>query len=145
MRQPVELTFDFAQVLNTDAEGRLTLADGLVYAEKQGATEIIDIATLTGACIVSLGGDYAGLWSNNETMAQSIKDSSAATGEKLWHMPLCEESYGEALKSKIADLANIGGKGGGSITAALFLKEFGKSSALFSKLFLQLFSGGPHL
>jgi leucyl aminopeptidase len=142
---PVELKFDFAQVLNTDAEGRLTLADGLVYAEKQGATEIIDIATLTGACIVSLGGDYAGLWSNNETMAQSIKDSSAATGEKLWHMPLCEESYGEALKSKIADLANIGGKGGGSITAALFLKEFGKSFGSFTRLYLQLSSGGPHL
>lgn len=90
------------QVLNTDAEGRLTLADALVYAEKQGATEIIDIATLTGACIVSLGMDYAGLWANNETMAQSIKDSSAAAGEKLWHMPLCEESYGEMVKSKIA-------------------------------------------
>jgi len=112
------------EVGNTDAEGRLTLADALVYAEKNaGAEEIIDIATLTGACIVSLGGQYAGMWSNDEAMAESIKASAEATGEKMWQMPLPEE-YGEMIKSKIADLKNIGGKGAGSITAALFLKEF---------------------
>jgi len=112
------------EVGNTDAEGRLTLADALVYAEKTaGAEHIIDIATLTGACIVSLGGEYAGMWSNDDDMAAAIKDCAAATGEKMWQMPLPEE-YGEMIKSKIADLKNIGGKGGGSITAALFLKEF---------------------
>jgi len=112
------------EVGNTDAEGRLTLADALVYAEKTaGADHIVDIATLTGACIVSLGGEYAGMWSNDEEMAQAIKDSAASAGEKMWQMPLAEE-YAEAIKSKIADLKNIGGKGGGSITAALFLKEF---------------------
>jgi len=112
------------EVGNTDAEGRLTLADALVYAEKTaGAEAIIDIATLTGACIVSLGGEYAGMWSNDEEMGDAIKECAAATGEKMWQMPLAEE-YAEALKSKIADLKNIGGKGGGSITAALFLKEF---------------------
>jgi leucyl aminopeptidase len=112
------------EVGNTDAEGRLTLADALVYAEKTaGAEQIIDIATLTGACIVALGGDYAGFYCSDDDMAAAIKASAAATGEKIWPMPLPEE-YGEMIKSKIADLKNIGGKGGGSITAALFLKEF---------------------
>jgi len=112
------------EVLNTDAEGRLTLADALIFAEKQGAEEIVDIATLTGACIVALGTDYAGMWANNKTMADAIKDSAERAGEKLWEMPLCEESYGEQIKSKIADIKNLGGKGAGSITAALFLKQF---------------------
>jgi len=96
------------EVGNTDAEGRLTLADALVYAEKTaGAEHIIDIATLTGACIVSLGGEYAGLWSNDEAMGEAILQSATATGEKMWKMPLPEE-YGEMIKSKIADLKNIG-------------------------------------
>jgi len=112
------------EVGNTDAEGRLTLADALVYAEKDaGAEHIIDIATLTGACIVSLGNDYAGMWSNDDAMAAAIKSAADASGEKMWQMPLAEE-YEESIKSKIADLKNIGGKGGGSITAALFLKHF---------------------
>merc|ERR1719478_2068042 len=112
------------EVGNTDAEGRLTLADALVYAEKDaGAEHIIDIATLTGACIVSLGGEYAGMWSNDEAMGEDIKKAAEATGEKMWQMPLAEE-YEESIKSKIADIKNIGGKGGGSITAALFLKHF---------------------
>jgi len=112
------------EVGNTDAEGRLTLADALVYAEKTaGAEHIIDVATLTGACIVALGQEYAGMYSNDDDMAAAIKACAAATGEKLWQMPLPEE-YVENIKSKIADLKNIGVKGGGSITAALFLKEF---------------------
>lgn len=112
------------EVLNTDAEGRLTLADALVFAEKQGCTEIVDIATLTGACMISLGDQYAGMWANNKTIAEDVKASAERAGEKLWEMPLCEAEYAEQIKSKIADLKNIGGRYGGSITAALFLKEF---------------------
>jgi len=116
------------EVINTDAEGRLTLADALVYAEETvGAEEIVDIATLTGAMIVALGPLYAGFWSSDDGMAEALKSSFKATGEKAWQMPLAME-YAEALKSPIADLKNLGGKGGGSITAALFLKEFVKKA-----------------
>uniref|UniRef100_A0A7S4HC55 Cytosol aminopeptidase domain-containing protein n=1 Tax=Guillardia theta TaxID=55529 RepID=A0A7S4HC55_GUITH len=115
------------EVLNTDAEGRLTLADALVYAEQAGAQEIVDIATLTGACIISLGDEYAGLWSNDETMGKELLSSFTTSGEKAWIMPLVKE-YFESIKGKISDLKNIGGKGGGSITAALFLKEFVKEA-----------------
>ena len=96
----------------------------MVYAERDaGAEQIIDIATLTGACIVSLGGEYAGMWSNDDAMGAAIKSAAASTGEKMWQMPLAEE-YEQSIKSKIADIKNIGGKGGGSITAALFLQHF---------------------
>jgi len=116
------------EVINTDAEGRLTLADALIYAEETvGAEEIVDIATLTGAMIVALGPLYAGFWTSDDEMTESLKESFKTTGEKAWHMPLAME-YAEALKSPIADLKNIGGKGGGSITAALFLKEFVKKA-----------------
>jgi len=117
------------EVLNTDAEGRLTLADALVYAEGLGEMDaIVDIATLTGACIVALGPTYAGLWSSDEALASSLLASAAATDEPLWRMPLADE-YKEQLKSSIADLANLGAPGGGgSITAALFLKEFVKET-----------------
>lgn len=116
------------EVINTDAEGRLTLADALIYAEETaGADEIVDIATLTGAMIVALGPLYAGFWSSDEALAEALRASFKATGEKAWQMPLCAE-YAENLKSPIADLKNLGGKGGGSITAALFLKEFVKKA-----------------
>mmetsp|Transcript_26166 Transcript_26166/g.50858 ORF Transcript_26166/g.50858 Transcript_26166/m.50858 type:complete len:594 (+) Transcript_26166:27-1808(+) len=111
------------EVLNTDAEGRLTLADALIYAEKLNPDKIVDLATLTGACIISLGNEYAGMWSDNDDLAAELLESSKDGGEKLWRMPLVE-SYKEELKSKIADLKNVGGRAGGSITAALFLKEF---------------------
>lgn len=113
------------EVLNTDAEGRLTLADALVYAEGLGDVDaVIDVATLTGACIVALGGEYAGLWCNDGTLTRQLERSADSTGELLWRMPLAKE-YKEHIKSPIADLANIGSaKGGGSITAALFLQEF---------------------
>jgi len=117
------------EVLNTDAEGRLTLADALVFAENLGDMDaIVDSATLTGACIVALGPQYAGLWSSDDTLAEELKASAQETGEKLWQMPLAAESYAEDIKSKFADVKNIGGKGGGSITAALFLKEFVKDT-----------------
>ena len=109
------------EVLNTDAEGRLTLADALVYADRLGDVDaIVDIATLTGACIVALGPDYAAMYTDDE----ELKDNLMTGGELLWRMPLAPE-YKEQLKSPIADLANLGAPGGGgSITAALFLKEF---------------------
>jgi leucyl aminopeptidase len=113
------------EVNNTDAEGRLTLADALVYAEKLGVEAIVDLATLTGACIIALGDDIAGLWSPNQELADAILAAAKVGGEKFWQMPL-EEKYFEGLKSPIADMKNTGPRGGGSITAALFLKQFVK-------------------
>lgn len=118
------------EVLNTDAEGRLTLADALVYADRLGNVDtIVDIATLTGACIVALGPDYAAMYTDSDVLLEHLSLSATSTGELLWRMPLAPE-YAEQIKSPIADLANLGGPGGGgSITAALFLKEFvGKES-----------------
>jgi leucyl aminopeptidase len=111
-------------VLNTDAEGRLTLADALVFADKEvGADKIIDLATLTGACMVALGDQVAGVWTDDDDLAKSLQDSSEESGDKTWRMPL-EMGYDEQLKSKIADMTNLGGRYGGAITAALFLKKF---------------------
>jgi len=115
------------EINNTDAEGRLTLADALVFAEKLEVDSILDLATLTGACVIALGDDIAGLWSNNEELAAQIKQAATAAGEKFWQMPM-EERYLEGIKSPIADLKNTGPRSGGSITAALFLKEFVKET-----------------
>lgn len=111
------------EVNNTDAEGRLTLADALVFTEKLGVDAIVDLATLTGACVVALGDDIAGLWSTDQTLAQEIKNAAERSGEKFWEMPM-EEKYFDGLKSGIADMKNTGPRAGGSITAALFLKQF---------------------
>uniref|UniRef100_A0A0C9QPZ2 TSA: Wollemia nobilis Ref_Wollemi_Transcript_14257_2196 transcribed RNA sequence n=1 Tax=Wollemia nobilis TaxID=56998 RepID=A0A0C9QPZ2_9CONI len=111
------------EVNNTDAEGRLTLADALVYACKQGVDKIVDLATLTGACVVALGSEIAGTFTPNDDLAEEISKASEVTGEKFWRMPM-EESYWETMKSGIADMVNTGGRAGGSITAALFLKQF---------------------
>jgi leucyl aminopeptidase len=108
---------------NTDAEGRLTLADALVFAEKLEVDAIVDLATLTGACIIALGDNISGLWSTDESLAAQIKAAAELAGEKFWQMPL-EEKYFDGLKSPIADMKNTGPRAGGSITAALFLKEF---------------------
>lgn len=115
------------EVNNTDAEGRLTLADALVYAEKLGVDAIVDLATLTGACIVALGDDIAGLWSTEDKLTADIEAAADTAGEKFWKMPL-EEPYFEGMKSKIADMKNTGPRAGGSITAALFLKQFVKET-----------------
>ncbi len=117
------------EVLNTDAEGRLTLADALVFAEGLGKMEaIVDVATLTGACIVALGPSYAGLWAADDKLADGLLGAAKESGELLWRMPLADE-YKEQIKSPIADLQNLGAPGGGgSITAALFLKEFVKEA-----------------
>lgn len=111
------------EVNNTDAEGRLTLADALVFAEKLEVDAIVDLATLTGACIIALGDNISGLWSTDESLAAQIKAAADLAGEKFWQMPL-EEKYFDGLKSPIADMKNTGPRAGGSITAALFLKEF---------------------
>ncbi|PPS40728.1 leucyl aminopeptidase [Chroococcidiopsis sp. TS-821] len=115
------------EVNNTDAEGRLTLADALVFAEKLGVDAIVDLATLTGACIIALGDEIAGLFSPDDKLAQQLAQAAEAAGEKLWRMPF-EEKYFEGLKSGIADFKNTGPRGGGSITAALFLKQFVKET-----------------
>lgn len=111
------------EVVNTDAEGRLILADALSYAVKQGMSPLVDLATLTGACHVALGDMYAGLFSNNQDFADKVLNASKKVGEMLWQLPLPEE-YKELNKSDIADIKNTGGRYGGAITAALFLREF---------------------
>lgn len=115
------------EVNNTDAEGRLTLADALVFAEKLGVDAIVDLATLTGACIVALGDDIAGLFTPHDTLANEIQAAAEIAGEKFWRLPM-EEKYFEGLKSGIADMKNTGPRAGGSITAALFLKQFVKET-----------------
>lgn len=111
------------EVLNTDAEGRLTLMDALVYAQKFQPDAMIDLATLTGACVVALGEEMTGIMSNNPKLVQDILTASASVGEKMWELPL-EKGYKKLLKSHVADLQNIGGKYGGALTAGLFLEEF---------------------
>ena len=111
------------EVANTDAEGRLTLADALVYAEKLKPEAIVDLATLTGACIVALGDDVAGVFSQNDELADELSKASKKAREEVWRMPL-PDAYEEQIKSKIADLVNVGPRAGGAITAALFLGHF---------------------
>lgn len=122
------------EVLNTDAEGRLTLADALVYADRLGEVDVIvDIATLTGACMVALGQNIAGMWSNSDDLAARLEQRSKACGEKLWRMPL-EEAYFDGLKSDFADMKNTGPRFGGAITAALFLQKFIKKETSWAHL-----------
>ncbi|WP_317931304.1 leucyl aminopeptidase [Halioxenophilus sp. WMMB6] len=111
------------EVLNTDAEGRLILCDALTYVERFKPQSIIDIATLTGACIVALGKHMSGLYSNDDAMAGELAQLSQAVCDKAWHMPMGDE-YQKQLDSNFADIANIGGPHGGSITAACFLSRF---------------------
>lgn len=111
------------EVLNTDAEGRLILADALSYAERLKGDLIVDLATLTGACVVALGSDYAGLFSTSDSWTEVIQRSAARVGERLWRLPLADE-YRPQLESDVADLRNIGTGGPGAILGALFLKEF---------------------
>jgi leucyl aminopeptidase len=115
------------EINNTDAEGRLTLADALVFAEKLGVDAIVDLATLTGACVIALGDNIAGLWSPSDEIADQLLKASESTGEKLWRMPM-EETYFEGMKSVVADMKNTGPRPGGAITAALFLKQFVKET-----------------
>jgi len=111
------------EVLNTDAEGRLIMVDALTYAQRLGCTHLVDAATLTGAIVVALGSVNIGVFTNNDALLARVLAAAKAEGEKSWHMPL-DDDYKDLLKSAFADLANIGGRWGGAISAAYFLKEF---------------------
>ncbi len=115
------------EIINTDAEGRLVLADGLYYARQLGATHLVDAATLTGAVVVALGYNNAGIFSNDDTMYERFHQANEKAGEKMWRMPLDDE-YKEQIRSSIADIMNTGGRWGGAITAAMFLKEFAEDT-----------------
>lgn len=114
------------EILNTDAEGRLVLCDALTYAEKLRPAAAIDVATLTGACVVSLGKVASGLFSNNDELADEITQAGTVSWDRVWRMPIWAD-YTKLLNSNFADLANIGGRAAGSITAACFLAEFATS------------------
>lgn len=111
------------EVLNTDAEGRLVLCDALTYAERFKPKAVVDVATLTGACVVALGNQASGLYSNREDLAEQLLAAGEYSGDRAWRMPLWDE-YKKQLESNFADLANIGGREAGSITAACFLSHF---------------------
>jgi len=116
-------------VLNTDAEGRLVLADLLNYAAEFEADHVVDLATLTGACVIALGDGVSGVFGTDQKLVERLLDAGSVTGEYLWQLPLVEE-YGESLKSSVADIKNISGtRFGGAITAGLFLKEFVKQES----------------
>ncbi len=111
------------EIINTDAEGRLVLADGLHYARQLGATHLIDAATLTGACVIALGYINVGVFANDDQMYSQFAEATKRAGEKMWRLPV-DSDYTELIRSNIADIMNTGGRWGGAITAAMFLKEF---------------------
>jgi leucyl aminopeptidase len=111
------------EVINTDAEGRLVLGDGLWYARQLGATHLVDVATLTGAIVVALGKLTSGLFGTPESWVDHVRRVADRAGDQVWPLPVYDE-YREQLKSEIADFTNTGGRAAGSITAAMFLKEF---------------------
>ncbi len=111
------------EIVNTDAEGRLILSDALSYASRLKPDEIIDLATLTGACVVALGPEISAIFTKDAGLRERLLDAAARQGEKLWPLPL-EEEYWDMIKSDVADMKNSGGRSGGAITAALFLREF---------------------
>ena len=111
------------EILNTDAEGRLILADAITYAKQLGATHLVDAATLTGAVVVALGHHFTGVFTNNDEFLARWNEATKNSGEKMWHMPV-NDQYREQLKTVYADIGNIGGRDGGACTAAAFLREF---------------------
>ncbi len=113
------------EVLNTDAEGRLILCDALTYAERYEPAAVIDIATLTGACVIALGHVVSGLFANDDALAREVLAAGESAGDRAWHLPLHDE-YQEQLNSNFADFANIGGRPAGAVTAACFLSRFTK-------------------
>jgi leucyl aminopeptidase len=114
------------EILNTDAEGRLILCDAMTYAERYNPAAVIDIATLTGACVIALGHVAAGLFANDDALAREVLSAGDIAYDRAWHMPLWDD-YQEQLRSNFADMANIGGRPAGSITAACFLSRFAKN------------------
>jgi leucyl aminopeptidase len=117
------------EVLNTDAEGRLILCDAITYSERFKPRAVIDIATLTGACVMALGKQASGLLSNDDDLADALLSSGTRSGDRAWQLPLWEE-YDAQLKSNFADMANIGGREAGTITAACFLARYAKKTSL---------------
>jgi len=115
------------EIINTDAEGRLVLADGLCYARQLGCTHMVDAATLTGAVVVALGYVNAGIFANDDQMYERFAQANQQAGEKMWRLPLDDE-YKDNIKSNIADIVNSGGRWGGAISAAMFLKEFAEET-----------------
>jgi len=113
----------FIEIIKTDAEGRLVLADVLVYAKRFNPAAVIDAATLTGACVIALGHTATGVMGNDDAMVQEVLDAAKRAGEPGWPLPLWDD-YKELIKSDVADIKNSGGRPAGTITAALFLKEF---------------------
>jgi len=111
------------EILTTDAEGRLILADALLYAKRYDPAAVIDCATLTGACIVALGNHASGLMGNDEDLIAEVQTAGETAGERSWPLPLFDE-YTEQIKGDTADIKNSGGRGGGALTAGAFLKEF---------------------
>ncbi len=114
------------EILNTDAEGRLVLCDALTYAERFKPAAVIDIATLTGACVIALGGVRTGLFASDDQLAQALYQAGEVSQDLCWRLPL-DDAYGEGLKSHFADVANVGGRSGGAISAAKFLQRFAKA------------------
>jgi leucyl aminopeptidase len=115
------------EIINTDAEGRLVLADGLYYARQLGCTHLVDAATLTGAVVVALGYANVGAFANDDAIYERLQKANAEAGEKMWRLPLDDE-YKEQIRSTIADIMNTGGRWGGAINAAMFLKEFAEDT-----------------
>ena len=113
------------EILNTDAEGRLILCDALAYAKRFEPEAVIDIATLTGACVIALGHVASGLFANDERLAERVLSSADDAWDRVWRMPIWDD-YQEQLRSNFADMANIGGRPAGSVTAACFLSRFAK-------------------
>jgi len=111
------------EILSTDAEGRLVLADGLVDTARRGATELIDLATLTGAAVVALGDGTTALFASDNRLADRLLASADEVGERMWRMPLIDDLE-QKIEGDVADIKNTGGRAGGAITAALFLKHF---------------------
>lgn len=134
------------EINNTDAEGRMILCDGIHYAVTQKCDTIIDIATLTGACVVALGKTMAGVMGSDDKLIAQLKQASEATGEKIWHLP-CDDDFLEQMKSKVADLKNTGSRWGGASTAAAFLREFtaGTSWAHIDMAGMDMFAGNRKL
>ena len=111
------------EILNTDAEGRLVLCDALTYAQRLNPAAVVDIATLTGACVIALGGVRSGMYANDDTLAKALEQAGEKSQDLCWRMPL-DDDYAEGLKSNFADVGNVAGRAGGSITAAKFLQRF---------------------
>jgi leucyl aminopeptidase len=116
------------EILNTDAEGRLVLCDALTYTERFKPKAVVDIATLTGACVIALGNHATGLFSNNDDLAKSLLKAGEESADRAWQLPLWDD-YQKQLDSNFADIANIGGREAGSVTAACFLSRFAKKFA----------------